>query len=269
MTPIKAVMLVTLIFYAQSSFANKAIVIDSGREPSKSGAQGTCGKAEVVYNDLIVQKVETVLEPGYAVVLTRQPGQEVKAKNALLKEIPGVREGLWARNKSLMARPAIANSKSADAFISIHHDSVSKKHQARRPELCGGRGGVSVSDEFRGRYKIGFNVFVNNEANEPNKSQSIKLAQMIGNAMIALGRTASDYHFYPVDDCKSCEPVDRKLDVWHHDLAVLRHARMPAVLIEVGNIVDHLDENKIKDDGFRANFAEALKSALDKYFSAK
>jgi N-acetylmuramoyl-L-alanine amidase len=248
--------------------AGNVIAIDPGHEPTKSGALGTCGKSEVVYNDLIGQKLITGLDT-YSAFLTRQPGEEVKVIGGLFKELAGGSEGLWRRNMTLMARPALANAKHADAFISIHHDSVSKRHQVKRTELCDGKGGVTVTNEFRAKYKIGFNVFVNNDAKDPNRSRSIKLAKLIGHAMILMGRTPSDYHFYPVDDCKSCEPVDKKLGVWHHDLAVLRHAKMPAVLIEVGNIVDHEDEHHVNNDAFRTKFVESLKSALNEYFSGK
>lgn len=261
--------LVALLFFASyqgNAHANQTIAIDPGHEPSKSGAKGTCGISEVVYNDLMAQKLKTVLS-SYSVFLTRKMGQEIEVTDELLREIPGVSKSLWARNRTLMARPAMANSKQADIFLSIHHDSVSKNHKSKRSDLCDGKGGVSVTDAFRRRYKIGFNVFVNNEAHEPYRHRSIQLGKLIGKAMISMGRIPSDYHFYPVDDCRSCEPVDRKLGVWHHDLAVLRHAKMPAVLIEIGNIVDHEDESQINNDAFRIKFSEAINSALNDYFS--
>lgn len=245
------------------------VAIDPGHGPSKSGAQGTCGKSEVTYNDLTARDLKTTLAPSYFVLLTRQPGDEIKPTDSLFKEVTGVSKGLWTKNKNLIARPAIANAKHADAFISIHHDSVSKKHQLKFQELCDGKGGTTVSDVFRQRYKIGFNIFVHNEGKERNRRESIKLAKIIGRKMISMGRSPSNYHFYPVDDCKSCEPVDKQLGVWHHDLAVLRYAKMPAVLIEVGNIVDHEDEHRINNEAFRKTFSLNLKAALDEYLTSK
>lgn len=260
-----------MISYAVLSLASghPIVAVDPGHEPSKSGAQGTCGKSEVIYNDLMARILKDTLTPSYSVLLTRQPTEEVKVTDDLLKEVLGVTKGQWARNKALMARPAIANAKAADVFISIHHDSVSKRHQTKQSDLCNGKAGVTVLNEFKKIYKIGFNIFVNNKAKEPNKGKSIRLAKLIGKAMIAMGRTPSDYHFYPIDDCKSCEPVDRELGVWHHDLAVLSHAKMPSVLIEIGNIVDHEDENRVNNDSFRTEFSSSLKSALDEYFASK
>jgi N-acetylmuramoyl-L-alanine amidase len=263
----KAVFLVFFASYQGLPHAfEKTVVIDPGHEPSKSGAKGACGIAEVIYNDLMAKKIITVLS-SYSVLSTRQMGQDIEVTDDLLKEVPEVSKRLWVRSSTLMARPAIANKRKADVLISIHHDSVSKKHQLKRSDLCDGKGGISVADAFRNRYKIGFNVFVNNEAHEPIRSRSILLGKLIGKAMISMGRTPSDYHFYPVDDCRSCEPVDSKLGVWHQDLAILRHAKMPAILIEVGNIVDHKDESLINNDEFRLKFSEALKSALNEYFS--
>lgn len=263
----KSCILAVSLLTSGASFAvGQVIVIDPGHEPSKSGAKGTCGESEVIYNDLMAQKLKASLT-SYKVILTRQPGKEIKVDDKLALEVPGVSKNLWSRNKSLIARPALANAAHADVFISIHHDSVSKKHQTKHAGLCDGKGGITVSDAFRHRYKIGYNVFVNNDAKEPIRSKSIKLAKIIGKQMIAIGRTPSDYHFFPVDDCKSCEPVDKKLGVWHHDLAVLRHAEMPSVLIEIGNIIDHEDEAQINTDEFRQSFSDALRLALDQFIS--
>jgi hypothetical protein len=86
------------------------------------------------------------------------------------------------------------------------------------------------------------------------------LADNIGKQLRALGRIPSN------DNCKSWYPVNPELGVWHENLAVLRDTQMPAVLIEVGNIVDPADEKKINTNEFRIKFSAALKRALDNYF---
>jgi N-acetylmuramoyl-L-alanine amidase len=240
----------------------RVVVIDPGHEPSKGGATSSCGEKEVVYNDRMVQDITKALK-SYQVVLTRQPGKEVAAEPDLKQFLSPSGRASWVKAKSLLARPAIANSRNADLFISIHHDSVSEKHQIPHDGNCKGK---TVSDDFRKNYKIGFNVFVNDEGKEPNRTKSIKLATLIGKSLIEIGRVPSDYHFYPVDDCKSCKPINKKYGVWHHDLAVLREAKMPAVLIEVGNIVDHKDEGIMVSEAFRAKFSSQIKKAVDEYF---
>ena len=258
-------LLLTNLLTPEVSFANtnNTIVIDPGHEPSKGGATSTCGEKEVVYNDRMSQKLLQALKP-YKVILTRQPGKEVVADVSLNQALSPSGKVSWAKSKSLLARPAIANSSKADIFISIHHDSVSAKHQVPHDGACKGK---TVSDDFKRKYKIGFNVFVNGDGKEPNRTKSIKLATMIGKSLLEIGRVPSDYHFYPVDDCKSCEPIDKKYGVWHQNLAVLREAKMPAVLIEVGNIVDHEDERLMVSESFRAKFSSQIKKSVDEYFS--
>lgn len=56
------------------------------------------------------------------------------------------------------------------------------------------------------------------------------------------------------------------MGIWHENLAVLRGTKMPAVLIEVGNIIDPTDEKIINNDDFRKQFSLALKKGLDAYF---
>ena len=41
---------------------------------------------------------------------------------------------------------------------------------------------------------------------------------------------------------------------------------MPAILIEVGNIIDTDDEAKVNNEQFRLEFTRVIQSALDHYF---
>jgi N-acetylmuramoyl-L-alanine amidase len=61
--------------------------------------------------------------------------------------------------------------------------------------------------------------------------------------------------------------VIRELGIWHQQLYVLRNVRMPAVLVEVGNIADAEDEALINTEQFREQFAQALNRAVDRFFS--
>lgn len=250
---------------ASGALAEPIVVLDAGHEPSRPGAAATCGKQEVDYNDATVTALAAALN-GYQVLLTRKAQAEVSTDAAGLSGY--INEGdqaKWGQHKTLLARAALANKDKADVFVSIHHDATAGRWQLNDSALCGGRGGKKLAAAFKQKYRIGFNIFVDIDKAEPCRSLSLKIAQLIAERLVAIGRIASDYH---LDDCKSCRSIDSKLGIWHQNLAVLRETSMPAVLIEVGNIVDPDDEAVISSSGFRQQFAQIIKAALDEYFAA-
>lgn len=262
-----AIIIVCLCALITSAYATPLIVLDPGHEPSHPGAMGTCGIKEVNYNDKIVKSLAKLLSQTYQVKLTREFGQEVNVDNdkyaALLRE---AEKSKWGQHKQLYSRPAIANLNNAVLFISIHHDSNSPVQIIKKTELCQGKGGLTLRDEFKKKYSIGYNVFVNDDKQAPERHNSLRLANLIGKEMLTINRKPSNYHVYPDGDCKSCRPIDKETGVWYEDLAVLRNAIMPAVLIEVGNIVDTDDEAIVNSDAFREKFSRAVKNAVDEYF---
>lgn len=252
---------------ANLAVAQPLIVLDAGHEPSHPGAIGTCGIREDIYNDELVKVLAKNLSKSYRVKLTREYGKEVNVDvRDLVDHIPAAERSKWAQHKSLYGRPATANMEKADIIISIHHDSNSLKQQINNPELCHGKGGVTVKAEFKQKYKIGFNVFINDDSHAENQQQSLVLAKLIGQRLVKIGRQPSNYHVYPDDDCKSCRPIENRIGVWHNNLAVLRNSNMPAVLIEAGNIVDSHDESIVNNHQYRTQFSLAVKSAIDDYF---
>jgi N-acetylmuramoyl-L-alanine amidase len=256
------------IVLSSMAYAKHVIVIDPGHDPVQPGAIGSCLKKEVVYNDEISAVVVKQLASDYQVILTRQSGMTVNAEDATLQQyLSSTEQPLWPTKRNLLARAALANKQKADIFISIHHDATFLHHQIYQAGLCKGHGGTTLSPAFKKQFNIGFNVFIYDNKHRPQTAQSLRLAEDIGQALIAIGRIPSNYHLYPADACKSCRPVNAKLGVWHEDLAVLRNTTMPAVLIEVGTIVDASDESKINNDKFRKQFARAVKLAVDRYFS--
>ena len=174
---------------------------------------------------------------------------------------------LYSLKTSLQARTTLANSSKAGLFISIHHDSTAARFITADSSLCGGRGGHTLLPEFKARNDIGFNVFVDQDPKNPHYQHSLRFAKLLGQELVGLGRKPSNYHYFPEDDCRSCRPVIRELGIWHQQLYVLRHVRMPAVLVEVGNIADAEDEALINTEQFREQFALALNRAVDRFFS--
>jgi N-acetylmuramoyl-L-alanine amidase len=244
--------------------ASPLIIVDSGHDPLHPGARAVCGEFEYVYNDRIVAAF--LKATAVRVLLTREPGNLPaslnlpEASNTLI----GNRQTL---KMSLQARTELANSNNGDLFISIHHDSVARRFIVPDKKLCDGKGGHKLVPEFRKKHAIGFNVFVHQDTTNPHYADSLRFARLVSEELFALRRVPSTYHYFPEDDCRSCRPVIRELGIWHQQLYVLRQAQMPAVLIEVGNIVDVEDEARINTDSFRLQFARALDRAISRYFS--
>ena len=108
----------------------------------------------------------------------------------------------------------------ADLLVSIHHDSIQARY------LAAGR-----QDEF-----AGYSIFVS--AQNPAFGRSLACARHIGTALQAAGERPSGYHAEPIEG-ENRPFLDRRLGVHRYDaLAVLRHAPMPAVLVEAGVIVN-------------------------------
>lgn len=244
--------------------ANPLIVLDAGHEPSNPGATARCRKTEVEYNDAVVAALAAALRQ-YRIILTRAANAEPPTqREALRYYLDQDAQPSWDKHKSLLVRAALANEQHADLFISIHHDSTAAHQQITDAALCNGQGGKKLRAAFKQQYRVGFNLFINDNASEPRRSLSLKIARLIGRRLIQSARTAANYH---QDDCKSCRRIDGDLGIWHQDLAVLRQTRMPAVLIEVGNLIDIEDETVISTPEFQRRFAYIVKTALDDYFS--
>ena len=216
--------------------AQPLLVLDSGHTPSKGGALGTRGEYEVVYNDRFVSGLKTALEKdGWQVLLTRQPEQEI----------------------TLAERAALANRQQADVFVSLHHDSAQLQYLEQTSHH--GKQAYRTIRPIRG-----YSLFVS--ALNPQYSQSKQLATEIGRALRALGRQPTLHHAEPIEG-ENRPLLDAANGVYRYDgLAVLKQTEMPAVLLEIGVIVDEQDEAYVSDAANRQKMIEAVVRALKAYW---
>lgn len=130
-------------------------------------------------------------------------------------------------NRSLVGR--VLDTERADLFISIHHDSIQPVY------LEAGR-----AEEF-----AGFSVFVSGQAQELDGS--LRCAITVGDAMRAAGQPPSLYHAEQVPG-EGRPLLDPHRGIHRYDgLAVLRHAKAPAILLEVGVMVNPAELEKLRD----------------------
>lgn len=200
------------------------IAVDVGHTLAAPGATSARGRNEFSFNLALAREVTAALEAqGFAVRLI----------NA---------DGLIG---SLRARPAQAEG--ADFLLSIHHDSVGQ-HELHAWEWAGRR--EAYNDDHAGH-----SLFVSR--GNPATARSILCARVIGARLQRLG-------YLPTHkNGNRREYADETHAVHYYDtLAVLRHARMPAVLFEAGVIRNRQEELLLSDSAYQARMADGIATAL-------
>ena len=211
------------------------IVIDPGHTPKQPGALGIKGIHEVTYNDALSAKLAKALQaPGVQVVLTRVPSEEI----------------------SLDGRAELANARQADVFLALHHDSAQLKYLTKTE--------VNGTPAYQTVQPIaGYSIFVSQL--NPRFAQSQQFAKLLGQELLALGRHPTLHHAEPIAG-ENRELLDAQLGIYKFDeLLVLRKTTVPAVLLEVGVIVDAEDEKYVADSAKQDAIVQAIVAAVDKF----
>ena len=217
---------VLLVFLTFPAGAAK-IALDVGHYFKKPGVISARGVAEFQYNLQLAQEVEAALRKAGHV--TRMIGEN------------GMAEDLGSR---------APRARGMDLFISIHHDSVQPRFLSTWEYEGGAR---NYSDRFSG-----YSLFVSRLHPDPGKS--LKCASAIGAALKQAGFTASRYHADPILG-ESRPFADEDNGVHYFDnLAVLKTARVPALLFEAGVIVNRDEELRMRDPAVRGKIVAAIVS---------
>lgn len=152
----------------------------------------------------------------------------------------------------LQRRTAVAAASAATFFLSVHHDSVQPQYLAS----WDWRGSaVRYSDRFSG-----FSLFVSRK--NPALDASLRCASAIGAALRRAGLQPSSHHAENISG-ENKEWADERNGVYYYDnLAVLRSAVMPAVLLEAGIIVNRGEEERLQQPAMRSTIANAVAEGL-------
>lgn len=217
-----------LIATAASGARAHLVAIDAGHAISTQGAISARGVAEFEFNRALGLVLDATLrESGHRTVLIAFEGRTV----------------------DLVSRPRAAAQAGAGLFISVHHDSAKERFQQEWE--FEGRKRRYLDDRFSG-----FSLFVSRQ--NPQWPRSLKCASAIGERLRAGGFRPSRYHADPVLG-SAREFADEANGVHFYDnLAVLRHASMPALLFEAGVIVNRDDEARVARPETRQAIALAV-----------
>ena len=211
--------------------AEPMVAIDVGHSMAHPGAISARGKPEFEFN---LGFAETLKE-----MLTASQVQSVLiGGDGMMTELP--------------KRTIAAEAAGATFFVAVHHDSA----QPRYFETWNWQG---VERRFADRFS-GFSLFVSRK--NPFPDASLKCARMIGSALKQTGRTASPHHAENIPG-ENREWADQNAGVYYFDdLVVLKSANTPAVLIEVGVIVNRSEEQIIQEPAERRAIAGAVVRGL-------
>ncbi len=213
--------------------AAASIAIDVGHYPEKPGVISARGRPEFEFNLDLAREIDAALKS--------------RGHTTWLIGADGTMKELWRRQRA---------ARGADLFISVHHDSVQERYLS-----------VWMHDGVERRYSdrfSGFSLFVSRE--NPDWSKGLRCASMIGAALIKTGFKPSLYHADPVLG-ENRPFADRDNGVHYYDhLAVLRHATMPALLLEAGVVVNREEETRMSDIKVQKQIAAGVADGIDGCF---
>ncbi len=227
---------VALLLLAQAAAAPAGgfglVALDAGHGIRNQGAISARGVPEFEFNRRLVMVLDDALN------------------RAGVRTVPIAVDG---NTEDLASRPRKARDAGAQLFISVHHDSA--KARFHRDWQFEGKPRKFLDDRFRG-----FSLFVSR--NNPQWPLALRCASAIGAHLISAGFRPSRYHADPILG-SAREFADEANGVHFYDnLAVLRHAAMPGLLMEAGVIVNRDEEALLAQPGTRQRIAAAVVSGI-------
>ena len=226
-------LLLVYVFGGSPASAAEAplIAVDVGHSLARPGAISARGRPEFAFNRELALVVEQALrERGFRIRMIGERGDA----------------------DDLAARTASAADAGADFLLSIHHDSV--QPQYLETWMMDGR------EQRRTDRFSGYSLFVSRK--NPQPDASLVCAQAIGEALRADGQAPSLHHAEPIRG-ENRPLADATNGIYFFDdLIVLRTARSPAVLVEVGIILNANDESVLREPSTQRRIAAALADGL-------
>jgi N-acetylmuramoyl-L-alanine amidase len=213
------------------------VVLDVGHTAASEGATSARNVAEFVFNLRLAQRIEAQLKAdGFP--QTRLLVTEGKARASLARRVNA------------------ANELHADLLLSIHHDSVPDS-MLENWEFEGRKS--HFSDRFSG-----YSVFVSHD--NPDFKTSLAFAELVAKEMKAQGLSYAKQYTEAIMGRYQHPLLDKETGVYSYDqLIVLRSARMPAVLLEAGSIINRDEELKLDMPERRDLISQAVATAVKEF----
>ena len=216
-----------------------SILLDPGHTPTQQGAMGVRGVYEVAYNDRFAAKLAAALRAAsFTVNLSRLPQQSI----------------------TLAERAAMANNGQYQLFLAIHHDSAQPMYLTPVD--------TSHPTIYRTVHPIaGYSIFVSKR--NVQFAHSYRFAEQLGQSLHQLGRLPTLHHAENIAG-EHRELLNVDLGVYRFDdLIVLAKTSIPAVLLEVGVIVDANDEQYVANEANQEKMCAAIVRAVQTYVNTR
>lgn len=161
----------------------------------------------------------------------------------IIEQIPFVISN--AHDQELQLNDRVRLTSKNSIFLSIHHDSVQPKYCNLSKIPC------------RTNYEQakGFSIFISKK--NPFYNKSLSLAKKLAYSLKAKGLGSSKHHGEKIDH-ENRELLDPKGVYRYDDLVVLKKAKSPALLLEVGVITNPNDLKNIEKESFRKKIIDAI-----------
>ena len=216
------------------------VALDIGHTLAVHGSTSARGKGEFDFNQRIVRQLAARLEKSRVVFpfVINPDGGKI----------------------GLLDRPRIAAQQGAELFLAIHHDAAAEKY-----ELPWEPNGDGVKQRYCDQFR-GYGAFMSMKNREPGRS--LIFARALGAAMRAQGFVFATHHAEAIPG-ENRTILDPDRGVYQYDdLIVLKHAPMPAALLECGVIINRAEELELEKPETQARIVEAAASAIEQFFRA-
>lgn len=225
----KSLFLLLSLICATFNIHAQSIIIDVGHNFKSPGTVSAYGDYEFNYNRLFVRDLYKTLKPYYHVNIVGFQGDMISLENRT------------------------TNTANYDLFISIHHDAV--QSQDLKNWVYDGKEQI-YNDEVRG-----FGIFVSEK--NPFFKKSLECATILSDELVSRGFKPNLYHSLNITNEKK-QLYSQKAVYRYDNLIVLKTARSPAILIEVGVLTNREEVKSIVTQNFRDNFNSAIKTMVHK-----
>jgi N-acetylmuramoyl-L-alanine amidase len=216
------------------------VVVDVGHTLDVPGALSARGMPEYAFNLQLAQQIKkTLVDAGFD-------------KTVLLITAKAPPAGLFERT-------IVANRLPADLFISIHHDSV--------PDNLIHTWQYEGQDQQYNDDYPGYALFISND--NADRAGSLLFGKFLGKALQARGLQFTPHYTLALMGNRRRQLLDADAGVYRYDqLVVLRYARMPALLLEAGSIVNRQEELALATPERRTLTSDAVAAAVEDFCAA-
>ena len=217
------------------------VVVDVGHTNNAGGALSARGVFEYEFNLRLAGEIaQSLVDAGFARTLL-----------VVSTEAP---------TAGLHQRAAVFNALGADVLLSIHHDAVPDR-MLETWEYEGAK------HEYNDRFP-GHSLFISRDNGD--YAGSLLFGRLLGTSLKERGLQYTPHYVERYMGSRRRILVDAQAGVYRYDqLIVLRHTRMPAVLLEAGSIVNRDEEVQLSDPERRSTISAAASEAVEAFCTAR